>query len=90
MSARFWPKDMLGNEIRKGNLLSVAPGAPLIMKVVDVVEAGVMPQEDPKAPPMVMPGHVTLLVQLPYHPQQTQIPIAVVVKEPEEQRIHRV
>jgi len=90
MSKRFWPIDVLGNEIRKGNLLSVAPGAPLIMKVVDVVEAGVMPQEDETKPPMVMPGHVTLLVQLPYSPQQTQIPIAVVVKEPEEQRIHRV
>lgn len=89
MSNRYWPIDVLGNEIRKNNLLSVAPGAPLIMKVVDVVEAGVMPQEEGK-PPMVMPGHVTLLVQLPYHAQQTQIPIAVVVKEPEEQRIHRV
>ena len=88
--SRFWPTDVLGNEIRKGNLLSVAPGAPLIMKVVDVVEAGVMPQEDPKAPPMVMQGHVTLLVQLPYHPQQTQIPIVVVAKEPEEERIYKI
>ena len=89
MSSRFWPTDVLGNEIRKGNLLSLAPGAPLIMKVVDVVEAGVMPQEEGK-PPMIMQGHVTLLVQLPYDPRQTQIPIAVVVKEPEESRIHKV
>lgn len=86
---RFWPIDIMGNPIRKGNVLSVATGAPMIMKVVDVVEAGLMPQEDEKAPPMVKQGHITLLVQLPYNPNMTQIPIAVVCKEPEESRIHR-
>jgi len=92
MSSRFWPKDVLGNDIRKGNLISLSPGQPVIMKVMDVVEAGVIPQEDPKQPPMIKAGWITCVVQLPYQPQQPVIPIAVVVKEPEESqsRIHRV
>ena len=92
MSSRFWPKDVLGNDIRKENLISLSPGQPVIMKVVEVVEAGIIPQEDPKAPPIIKQGWITCVVQLPYQPHHPQIPIAVVVKEPEEaqSRIHRV
>ena len=85
--SRFWPKDVLGNEIRKTNLVSLAPGTPLIMKVVDVIEAGLMPQEDEKKPPLIKEGRIRLLVDLPYTPMSPTIPIAVVVKEPEESRI---
>lgn len=80
---RFWPKDVLGNEIRKGSMVSLSPGGPMLMKVVDVIEAGLMPQEEGK-PPLVKDGGIVLLVQLPYGPHQTTIPIAVVAKEPKE------
>ena len=119
MSSRFWPKDVLGNDIRKENLISLSPGQPVIMKVVEVVEAGVItphegywtnpgaiqPQCLHSSPPcekclevgvvqgpMIKQGWINCVVQLPYQPHHPQIPIAVVVKEPEEaqSRIHRV
>ena len=86
MSQRYWPKDVLGNEIRKGNMISLSPGQPVIMRIVEVVEAGLIPQEDPKKMPIVKQGWITAVVQLPYDPGHCQIPIAVVVKEPDESK----
>jgi hypothetical protein len=85
MSQRYWPKDPLGNDIRKGSMVAFASGQPTVMRVVEVVEAGLMPQEEGK-PPIIKEGYITLLMRLPYQPHQTLIPIAVVVKEPDESK----
>lgn len=88
MSERYWPKDALGNDLRKGQLVSLRiPETVIICRVLDVVEAGFSGEDKDR---LELQGTLSLLIQLPYRPQQLAVPQCLAVKEPEEQRIHRV
>ncbi len=89
MSERYWPKDAIGNEVKKNALVAAQfpQGVPVICRVQDVIEAGFTSDEADKR--MEMQGAVTLVIQIPYQPNQTTVPQLLRVMEPEESRIHR-
>lgn len=81
MPERSWPKDAIGNDLRKGQLVVVRlPADGTICRIVDVVQAGVMHGPDDK--PIALQGSVSFLVQIPYA-QGVGIPMALCLKEPE-------
>jgi hypothetical protein len=61
MPERAWPKDAIGNDIRKGQLCAFNSKDPLICRVADVVQAGVMHGPDDK--PIALQGSVTFVIQ---------------------------
>lgn len=80
MPERSWPKDALGNDIRKGQLCAVNPKDVLICRVADIIQAGVMHGPDDK--PIALQGSVSFLIQIPYS-QGGGVPMALCLKEPE-------
>lgn len=88
MSERYWPKDAIGNEIRKGQLVTLRiPEQVLVCRVADVIEAGFTGEDKER---MELQGAITLMVQIPYTPSRPSVGQILSLKEPEEQRIHRV
>lgn len=78
-NSKVWPTDLLGNEIRKNGLIVVNfPQSQIICRVGDVRPVSLTDG-------MEVEGSLTLMMQVPH---RGQVPIALVVKEPEEQRIH--
>lgn len=87
MSERYWPKDAIGNDMRKGQLVSLRiPETVVICRVIDVIEAGFTGEDKDR---IELPGTLNLLLQVPYRATQLSVPQCLALKEPEE-RIHRV
>ena len=80
MPERAWPKDAIGNDIRKGQLCAFKAEKDLICRVVDVVAAGVM--HDAEGKEIKLQGSVTFAIQIPYA-QGGGVPMALCLKEPE-------
>lgn len=87
-SERYWPKDALGNEIRRGQLVSLRiPEQVLVCRVSEVIEAGFTGQDKER---MELQGAIALTIQIPYTPTRAAIGQILSLKEPETTRIHRV
>jgi len=80
MPERSWPKDAIGNDLRKGQLVAVNAKDVLICRVIDVIQAGTM--HDAEGKPMALNGSVTFALQIPYA-QGGGVPMALCLKEPE-------
>lgn len=81
MPERSWPKDAIGNDIRKGQLVTFkAPQDGIICRVFEVVQAGTMHDADGKE--IKLQGSVAFLLQVPYN-QGGGVPMALCLKEPE-------
>jgi hypothetical protein len=87
MSERYWPKDALGNDVRKGQLVSLRiPEQVLVCRVADVIEAGFSGEDKER---IELQGALNLVVQIPYTPNRAVVGQVLCLKEPEESRIHR-
>lgn len=81
MPERSWPKDAMGNELKKGTLVLLKiPEQSVTCRVVDVLQAGIM--HGPDGAPVSLEGHVSFLMRITYAPDQN-LPMALCLKEPE-------
>jgi hypothetical protein len=77
---RQWPQDLLGNDLRKGQIVHIKlPEAGLICRVVDVIQAGTM--HDPDNKPIRLQGSVAFTFQIPYDQGQSFAQV-LALKEP--------
>ena len=73
-----YPVDLLGNAVKKNTLIHVSfPEKNIIARVVAVTPVSLSEGVE-------IEGSITLLVQIPH---RGQLPMCLVLKEPEEQRI---
>jgi hypothetical protein len=81
MPERSWPKDAIGNDLRKGQLIVFkAPHEGIICRVTEVVQAGVM--HDAEGKPIALQGTVSVAFQMPYS-QGGHFQQVLCLKEPE-------
>lgn len=80
-SPRSWPIDLLGNELRRGQLVSFrVPEQIIIARVADVVQAGIMHGPDNR--PIMLQGTIKLALDVGYK-HDTPLSQILAVKEPD-------
>jgi hypothetical protein len=88
MADNVWPIDKIGNQIREGRLLIVKMEEAEAMFYVDKVTPAKFLQQ-PGAAPIPVTGEIELVLKmkLPFAPDRRQMGRAVVIEQPDPEKI---